>query len=129
MGFRGGRWPKKHIEHKLSQVARPHCKFKRRNIWALDDTKTLKAGKKIWGTCSYHEYTSRCCNRPETVWGHNWVICGGLSMDEGNMFFPVSSRLYMRENQMPEGETFRKSRLMGRIAEKSWGPLQAKRME
>ena len=103
-----GRWPEDQIEHKLSAKASVHCKFKGRNIWALDDTKVYKTGKKIWGTCSYHEYTSRCSNRPETVWGHNWVICGGLSRGEGQMFLPTCARLYMRESQMPDGETFRK---------------------
>jgi len=103
-----GRWPEEWIERKLSAKAAVHCRYKGRNIWALDDTKVLKTGKKIWGTCSYHEYTSRCSNRPETVWGHNWVLCGGLSVGKENVFFPAGSRLYMRENQMPEGETFRK---------------------
>jgi len=103
-----GRWPEDQIERKLSAKASVHCKFKGRNIWALDDTKVYKTGKKIWGTCSYHEYTSRCSNRPETVWGHNWVISGGLSVGKGHMFLPTCARLYMRESQMPEGETFRK---------------------
>ncbi len=103
-----GKWPEGWIERQLSAKASVHCTFKGRNIWALDDTKVYKTGKKIWGTCSYHEYTSRCSNRPETVWGHNWVLCGGLSVGEGRMFLPTCARLYMRESQMPDGETFRK---------------------
>ena len=103
-----GKWPETWIERQLSAKASAHCTFKGRNIWALDDTKVYKTGKKIWGTCSYHEYTSRCSNRPETVWGHNWVLCGGLSVGKGKMFLPTCARLYMRESQMPDGETFRK---------------------
>ena len=77
-------------------------------MWAVDDMKALKNGRKIWGTCSFHEYTSRCCNRPETVWAHNWVVCGALERDNRSDFLPTMGRLYMRESQLPEGETFRK---------------------
>ena len=102
-----GRWRAGRVQQRLASLAGPACRWKGRTVWAVDDTKTLKTGKKIWGTCSYHEYTSRCSNRPETVWAHNWVLCGGLSLEGGPRFLPVCGRLYMRENQMPEGEPFR----------------------
>lgn len=102
-----GKWPTGEVEVKICGLAAPAGRMCGRTVWALDDMKTLKTGQKIWGTCSFHEYTSRCCNRPETVWGHNWVVCGALKKGDTNDFFPTMGRLYMRESQLPEGEQFR----------------------
>jgi hypothetical protein len=102
-----GKWPTEEVEKELCKMTKPSGRKWGRQIWALDDMKALKNGKKIWGTCSFHEYTSRCCNRPETVWAHNWVVCGTLATGRKNDFLPTMGRLYIRENQLPEGENFR----------------------
>lgn len=90
-----GSWPLEEVEGKLAKLAAGSGRWRRRPIdcapfgsgpqgrrqgrepvqrqlWAVDDLKVLKSGKKIWGACSFHEYTSRSSNRPETVWAHNW---------------------------------------------------------
>ena len=103
-----GKWPTRQVEERLCEMAAPAGRRWGRQVWAVDDMKALKNGKKIWGTCSFHEYTSRCCNRPETVWAHNWVVCGALERGNRSDFLPTMGRLYMRESQLPEGETFRK---------------------
>jgi len=116
-----GSWPLEEVERKLAKLAagsggwrgRPiDCAQGRepveRQLWAVDDLKVLKSGKKIWGACSFHEYTSRSSNRPETVWAHNWVVCGALKLGPAQKaFLPTSARLYARREQMPPGESFR----------------------
>lgn len=103
-----GKWPERWIEGKLAEIASPHCRWRGRNLWAVDDLKALKTGRNIYGTCPYHEYTSRSCNRAQTIWGHNWVLCGGLSVEEDSRrFLPACGRLYIRKDYMPSGETFR----------------------
>ena len=102
-----GSWPLLDVENVLSKMAAPSARWHGRQMWAVDDLKVLKSGKKIWGACSFHEYTSRSSNRPETVWAHNWVVCGALKVGRKKAFLPVSGRLYMRRNQMPQGEAFR----------------------
>ena len=102
-----GAWPVGEVEQTLVKVAAPGARWQGRQLWAVDDFKVLKSGKKIWGACSFHEYTSRSPNRPETIWGHNWVVCGALIVGKNKVFLPTAGRLYMRESQLPEGETFR----------------------
>ena len=102
-----GAWPLREVEQRLVKMAAPPARWQGRQVWAVDDLKVLKSGKKIWGACSFHEYTSRSSNRPETIWGHNWVVCGALKVGEKKAFLPTSGRLYMRKGQMPEGEKFR----------------------
>jgi hypothetical protein len=102
-----GAWPLEQVEGVLARVAAACARSEERQVWAVDDLKVLKSGKKIWGACSFHEYTSRSANRPETVWAHNWVLCGALKVGPGKAFLPTAGRLYMRKDQMPEGETFR----------------------
>jgi hypothetical protein len=102
-----GAWPLEEVERVLARMAARCARSGEHQIWALDDLKVLKCGKKIWGVCSFHEYTSRSPNRPETVWAHNWVLCGALKLGAGRAFLPAMGRLYMRKDQMPEGERFR----------------------
>ena len=102
-----GAWPLEEVQEVLAQIAAPTSRLGGRQIWAVDDLKVLKSGKKIWGACSFHEYTSRSPNRPETVWAHNWVLCGALKLGRHRVFLPTIARLYMRRDQMPEGERFR----------------------
>jgi len=101
-----GAWPVGQVEQMLVRMAAPRARWRGRQLWAVDDLKVLKSGKKIWGACSFHEYTSRSSNRPETIWGHNWVVCGALRVGQNKAFLPTSGRLYMRKGQMPEGEKF-----------------------
>lgn len=102
-----GKWPVHQVEGVLARMAAPSGRWRGRQVWAIDDLKVLKSGKKIWGACSFHEYTSRSSNRPETVWAHNWLICGALKAGCEGAFLPVGGRLYIREGQLPAGETFR----------------------
>ena len=63
-----GAWPLGQVEDVIARTAAAGARCgggrRRRRIWALDDLKVLKSGKKIWGACSFHEYTSRSPNRP-----------------------------------------------------------------
>lgn len=102
-----GSWPLEEVERKLADLAAGSGRWRGRQLWAVDDLKVLKSGKKIWGACSFHEYTSRSSNRPETVWAHNWVVCGALRLGPAKAFLPTSARLYMRRGQMGPGESFR----------------------
>ena len=102
-----GAWPLEELECALAQMAFSCARWQEHQIWALDDLKVLKSGRKIWGACSFHEYTARSPNRPETVWAHNWVLCGALKVGAKKAFLPVLGRLYVRKGQMPEGERFR----------------------
>src|SRR6516165_7781085 len=80
------------------------------HVWAGDDTKVHRSSKKVWGTCTYHEYTARCPNRAGTVRAHNWVVLGALLPRPGQpaWFLPVAGRLYFRRGQLPTtGEPFR----------------------
>jgi len=102
-----GRWPLGQVERTLARMAAQSGRWHGRQIWSVDDLKVLKWGKKIWGACSFHEYTSRCSNRPETVWAHNWVVCGALKLGPHRTFLPTGGRLYMRQCQLPSRESFR----------------------
>jgi hypothetical protein len=77
-------------------------------VWAGDDTKVHRSSSHVWGTCTFHEYTARCPNRASTVRAHNWVVLGALlpHADQPACFVPQASRLYFRQAQLPEGETF-----------------------
>lgn len=78
-------------------------------VWAGDDTKVHRNSPTVWGTCTFHEYSSRCPNRAATVRADNWVVIGGLLpvADQPAMFLPVAGQLYFRKNQLPPGEKFR----------------------
>jgi hypothetical protein len=78
-------------------------------VWAGDDTKVHRSSKKVWGTCTFHEYTARCPNRAATVRAHNWVVLGALlpRPSQPAWFLPHASRLYYRQSQLPDGEVFR----------------------
>src|SRR6516165_12738611 len=52
-------------------------------VWAADDTKVHRSSKRVWGTCTFHEYTARCPNRAGTVRAHNWVVLGALLHQAG----------------------------------------------
>jgi hypothetical protein len=122
-----GRWPLRQLEQTLAGAAAPLARWHGRGLWAVDDLKTLKDGKKIWGACSFHEYTSRSSNRPETVWAHNWVLCGALKVAGKKAFLPTAGRLYIRKSQLPGREAFRTKselavELLRACAKSSQGP-------
>ena len=75
---------------------------------AVDDTKLHRTSKKVWGTCTFHEPGARCPNRAQTVRAHNWVVAGDLLPGPPWTCLPHSGRLYFRQSQLPEVETFRK---------------------
>ena len=70
---------------------------------ALDDTKTHRNSPRVWGTCTFHEYTARCPNRATTVRAHNWVVLGALLAhpEQPAWFVPLTGRLYFRKSQLP----------------------------
>src|SRR5262249_9534443 len=74
-------------------------------VWAGDDTKVHRSSKKVWGTCTFHEYTARCPNRASTVRAHNWVVLGAVLHEPGKpgWFLPIAGRLYFRRSQLPTG--------------------------
>jgi hypothetical protein len=78
-------------------------------VWAGDDSKAHRTSKKVWGTCTFHEYSARCPNRAATVRAHNWVVVGALlpRPSQPAWFLPHTGRLYFRKSQLPAGETFR----------------------
>jgi hypothetical protein len=78
-------------------------------VWAGDDTKVHRSGKRVWGTCTFHEYAARCPNRASTARAHNWVVLGALLPRPGQpaLFLPHAGRLYFRQPQLPPGEQFR----------------------
>jgi hypothetical protein len=75
---------------------------------AIDDTKEHRTSETVWGTCTFHEPASRSPNRAETVRAHNWVVMGSLVPGTPWTYLPHTARLYFRQSQLPEGETFRK---------------------
>jgi hypothetical protein len=78
------------------------------HVWAGDDTKVHRSSKKVWGACTFHEYTARCPNRAATVRAHNWVVLGALlpRPSQPALFLPHAGRLYFRRSQLPAGEAF-----------------------
>lgn len=73
---------------------------------AVDDTKLHRTSANVWGTCTFYESTARSPNRATTVRAHNWVVAGDLVVGAPWDFLPHSGRLYFRQSQLPDGETF-----------------------
>ena len=64
---------------------------------------------------------------PLAVWAHNWVLCGALKLGPKKAFLPAAGRLYVRKDQMPEGERFRTKpqlavEMLRRCAKSTQGP-------
>jgi hypothetical protein len=100
-------------------------------VWAIDDSKTHRTSKDVWGVCTFHEHSARCPNRAATVRAHNWVVLGALLHNPGQpaWFVPVASRLYFRAAQLPAGETFRtKCQLLVELARQQAGALQGRHL-
>jgi hypothetical protein len=86
------------------------CRFGRYHPAAVDDTKEMRSSDKAWGVCTFKHVSSRNPKHPKLVMAHNWVIMGDLAPGNGAepwTYLPTASRLYMREKQLPAGETFR----------------------
>jgi hypothetical protein len=100
-----GRWQSPLLEYALArQLARaPGRWWYGYQVSAIDDTKVHRTSKRVWGTCSFHEYTARCPNRAQTVRAHNWVVRGALlhNPDQPAWFLPEAGRLYFRQSQLP----------------------------
>jgi hypothetical protein len=106
-----GAWDQPTLEHAIAGLIEqaPGRLWYGYHVWAGDDTKVHRSSKKVWGTCTYHEYTARCPNRATTVRAHNWVVLGALlpRPSQPAWFLPHTGRLYFRRSQLPAGETFR----------------------
>jgi hypothetical protein len=72
-------------------------------VHGIDDSKSHRTSKYVWGTCTFHEPGARCPNRAATVRAHNWVVLGSLlhNPDAPAWFLPVTGRLYFRKSQLP----------------------------
>jgi hypothetical protein len=105
-----GRWDSDTVERAAAQLldAAPGRLWFGYRVWGGDDTKVQRSSKKVWGSCTFHEYTARCPNRAGTVRAHNWVVVGALLPRDSQpaWFLPHTGRLYFRKSQLPEGETF-----------------------
>lgn len=73
---------------------------------ALDDTKSHRTSRAVWGVCTFHEPAGRSPNRASTVRAHNWVTAGDLVPGTPWTYLPHTARLYFRQAQLPPGETF-----------------------
>ena len=103
-----GRWQTSHLEAAAWRAVAetfPETWHGYRVI-AVDDTKVHRTSRKVWGTCTFHEYTARCTNRAETVRAHNWVVAGSLVPGRPWQCLPAAGRLYFRKGQVPRGERF-----------------------
>jgi hypothetical protein len=101
------------------------------HVWAIDDSKTHRTSKDVWGVCTFHEHSARCPNRAQTVRAHNWVVLGALlhEPEQPAWFVPVASRLYFRASQLPAGETFRtKCQLLVELARQQAGALPGRHL-
>ena len=105
-----GAWDQDALEHATAGLidAAPDRLWYGYRVWAGDDSKVHRSSKHVWGTCTFHEYTARCPNRAATVRAHNWVVVGALlpRPSQPAWFLPHTGRLYFRQAQLPEGETF-----------------------
>src|SRR5439155_26294899 len=70
-----GYWDQAYLEEAVAEVLEraPGRQWHGYHVWAGDDTKVHRNSPKVWGTCTFHEYTARCPNRATTVRAHNWV--------------------------------------------------------
>jgi DDE superfamily endonuclease len=105
-----GHWNQDALERATAELldAAPGRLWYGYRVWAGDDSKVHRSSKKVWGTCTFHEYSARCPNRAATVRAHNWVVVGALLPRSGQpaWFLPHTGRLYFRKAQLPDGETF-----------------------
>jgi hypothetical protein len=100
-----GRWYDNLVEYQLAYhlEAVPGRLWYGYRVQAVDDTKVHRTSKRVWGTCTFHEYTARCPNRASTVRAHNWVVVGALlyQAEQPAWFLPLAARLYFRQAQRP----------------------------
>jgi hypothetical protein len=100
-----GHWNQELVEWALADLLEqaPGRLWYGYRVHAVDDSKVHRSSKKVWGTCTFHEYTARCPNRAATVRAHNWVVLGDLlhNPDAPAWFLPVTGRLYFRKSQLP----------------------------
>lgn len=86
------------------------CRFGRYHPAAVDDTKELRSSLNVFGVCTFKHVSSRNPKHPKLVMAHNWVLMGDLAPGTGQepwTYLPTAARLYMRNSQLPVGETFR----------------------
>lgn len=106
-----GAWDQDAVERAAARLldAAPDRLWYGYRVWAGDDSKVHRSSKKVWGTCTFHEYSARSPNRASTVRAHNWVVVGALlpRPSQPAWFLPHTGRLYFRKSQLPAGETFR----------------------
>jgi hypothetical protein len=100
-----GDWDRVLLERSMANLVEtaPGRRWYGYRVDALDDTKTHRSSPRVWGTCTFHEYTARCPNRAGTVRAHNWVVLGALlhNGDAPAWFLPLTGRLYFRKTQLP----------------------------
>jgi DDE superfamily endonuclease len=109
-----GHWNQPLVERALTRLLEdaPGRLWHGYRVSAIDDSKVHRNSKKVWGTCTFHEYSARCPNRAQTVRAHNWVVLGALlhHEDQPAWFLPQTGKLYFRQSQLPtepDAEEFR----------------------
>jgi hypothetical protein len=105
-----GHWDQDALERASAELldGAPDRQWHGYRVWAGDDSKVHRSSKKVWGTCTFHEHSARSPNRASTVRAHNWVVVGALlpRPSQPAWFLPHTGRLYFRNSQLPDGETF-----------------------
>jgi len=100
-----GHWKEHWVDYFLARQVEtaPGRQWYGYHVEAVDDTKVHRSSKRVWGTCTFHEYTARCPNRATTVRAHNWVVAGALlhNPDQPAWFLPLAGELYFRKAQRP----------------------------
>src|SRR5947209_5751055 len=100
-----GHWNQPVVEHALAGLLEgaPGRLWHGYRVQAVDDSKVHRSSKKVWGTCTFHEYSARCPNRASTVRAHNWVVVGALLPRPGQpaWFLPHTRPPSFRKSQLP----------------------------
>jgi hypothetical protein len=107
-----GAWDAEALEQTLMRLVDRElsCRLGRYRPVAVDDTKEMRGSRQVWGVCTF-KHLSRNPKHPKLVAGHNWVVMGDLCPSSTGSspwtYLPTGSRLYLRQAQLPAGETFR----------------------
>lgn len=88
--------------HLAREVVKPLVAGAERLTFALDDTPTERAGRRVQGAGVHHNPTPGPAGGP-FVYGHVWVVLGLLVAHPawGLVALPLLARLYVREKNLP----------------------------
>ena len=105
-----GAWNREAVERRLFQTIEASVPTDRDwggyCVLAIDDTKEHRRAPGVWGTSVFRHTSGRDRNRAKSVLAHNWVVAGRLVPGQPWTYLPCASRLYIRRESLPLGETF-----------------------